>query len=47
MKKTYIVPSMKVIVTQDVMQIVEVSDGFEQGVPIGSGTDNEARTPLF
>lgn len=47
MKKTYIEPTMKVIVTEDVMQITQVSNGYEQGVPIGDGTDKEARTPLF
>ncbi len=47
MKKTYIEPTMKVIVTEDVMQIAQVSNGYEQGVPNGEGTDNEARVPLF
>ncbi|MBR6263554.1 MAG: hypothetical protein IKR05_10090 [Prevotella sp.] len=47
MKKTYIEPKMKVIVTEDVMQITQVSNGYEQGVHNGEGTDNEARVPLF
>lgn len=47
MKKTYFVPTMKVIVTEDVMQIAQTSNGYEQGVPNGEGTDDDARTPLF
>ncbi len=37
---------VRVLYTQDIMQINAVSDGYEQSVG-GEGTDGEARVGLF
>ena len=47
MKRNYQVPWMKVMHTESVLAITATSDGYEQGVPSGEGTDAEGRTPLF
>lgn len=37
---------VNVLYTQNIMQIVTTSDGYEQGIG-GQGSDNEARSGLF
>ena len=38
---------VRVLYTQDVMQIVAVSGGYEQGVTDDTGSTGEARSNLF
>lgn len=47
MKRNYQAPQMRVMHTERVMAITATSNGFEQGVPNGEGTDAEGRAPLF
>ncbi len=47
MKRNYQAPQMKVMHTECVMAINPTSNGYEQGVPSGEGTDAEGRAPLF
>ena len=47
MKRNYQSPQMKVMHTERVLAITPTSDGYEQGVPSGEGTDVEGRAPLF
>ena len=47
MKRNYQAPQMKAMPTECAMAITPTSNGYEQGVPSGEGTDAEGRAPLF